>query len=59
MDYLVRAVRRIWWEPLVALCAIPLGRVGLVTRAYCLVVGHDWFVLSNGGFCRLRLAPRR
>lgn len=49
----------VWWQPLLALAALFLSRVGLSTRAYCLVFGRDWYVVSNGGFCRLRLAPRR
>ncbi len=53
------AIKAVWWGPMVAICALLLGRVGLVSRAYCIVVGHDWSVLSNCSFCRLRLAPQR
>ena len=52
-------VGAVWWKPLLAVSALGLGRFGLHRRAYCLVFGSDWFVVSNGGFCRLRLAPRR
>lgn len=58
MTTLIRAVRTVWWEPLLAVCILLLGRVGLLSRAYGLVFGNNWYVLSNGGFCRLRLAPR-
>ena len=48
----------VWWAPILAICALLLGRAGVSGRVRCLVIGHDWYVLSNGGFCRLRLAPR-
>jgi hypothetical protein len=57
LETLIRAVRMVWWEPLLALCILLLGRFGLLSRAYCLVFGNNWYVLSKGGFCRLRLAP--
>lgn len=57
MERILRAVRTVWWEPLLALCILLLGRFGMLPRAYCFVFGPNWFVLSNGEFCRLRLAP--
>jgi hypothetical protein len=47
----------LWWEPCLALGILLLGRFGLLPRAYRFVFGSNWCVISNGGFCRLRLAP--
>ena len=58
MKSLNRAVRMLWWEPVLAPCILLLGRFGLLSRIYRFVFGPNWYVLSNGGFCRLRLAPR-
>ncbi|MGI8914821.1 MAG: hypothetical protein ACR2JY_13745 [Chloroflexota bacterium] len=57
MGHVIASVRIVWWNPVVALCALLLGRFGLLHRAYGLAFGHNWYALHNGGFCRLRLAP--
>jgi hypothetical protein len=59
VDLLRRVLRVVWWEPILALCALLLGRFMLPSRAYCVVFGHNWIVIHNGGYCRLYLAPHR
>lgn len=59
MAHLSRVLRTVWWEPIVALSALLLGRFVPLSRAYRVVFGHNWIVVYNGDFCRLYLAPRR
>ncbi|GEM_PF-4208591 len=59
MRQVLDVARAWWWNPILAGCAVLLGKAGLVTRAYAIVFGNDWYVVTNGEFSHLRMVPRR